>query len=161
MTSYFNKIILCHINGNILLNLRNDISSLKDIHSDYLKGISRIPDNSRRGHKTWRSVTGTLQQIIPGKVPEGDLAICHIPGTCMINHQSPLIGIIPLRGLFITSCRDLIISSLWQPFDLSSIATNKGNKIIIRGTRYAFKTKLIRPAIIDVTTLLQLKSSSL
>ena len=29
-------------------------------------------------------VTGTLQQIIPGKVPEGDLAVCHIPGTCII-----------------------------------------------------------------------------
>ena len=25
-------------------------------------------------------MTGTLQQIIPGKVPEGDPAICHIPG---------------------------------------------------------------------------------
>ena len=47
-------------------------------------------------------MTGTLQQIIPGKVPEGDLAICNIPGTCIINHQNPLRGIIPLRGLFIT-----------------------------------------------------------
>ena len=43
-------------------------------------------------------VTGILQQIIPGKVPEGDLAVCHIPGTCIINHQNPLIGIIPLRN---------------------------------------------------------------
>ena len=25
-------------------------------------------------------MTGTLQQIISGKVPEGDLVICHIPG---------------------------------------------------------------------------------
>ena len=32
----------------------------------------------------------------------------------------PLIGIITLRGLLITSCKDLIIPSLWQPFDLSS-----------------------------------------
>ena len=44
---------------------------------------------------------GTLQQIIPGKVPEWGLALCHIPGTCIVNHQIPLIGIIPLRGLFI------------------------------------------------------------
>ena len=34
-------------------------------------GISHISANSGRGHKTWGSVTGTLQQIVPGKVPEG------------------------------------------------------------------------------------------
>ena len=39
---------------------------------------------------------GTLQQIIPGKVPEGDLSICHIPGTCIINLQNSLMGIIYL-----------------------------------------------------------------
>ena len=52
-----------------------------------LERISHISDSSRRGNKTLGSVTGTLQQIIPGKVPEGDLAICHIPGTCSLNHQ--------------------------------------------------------------------------
>ena len=84
-------------------------------------------------------MTDTLQQIIPGKVPEGGLALCHIPGTCIVNHQIPLIGIIPFRGLFITSCRDLIISSLLQPFDLSSMATRQGHKIIVRGTRFAIE----------------------
>ena len=41
-------------------------------------------------------MTGTLQRIIPGKVPGGGggvwaLSICHIPGTCIINQQNPLI----------------------------------------------------------------------
>ena len=45
-------------------------------------------------------MTGTLQQIIPGKVPEGDLAICYIPGTCIINLQNPFIGIILETMLF-------------------------------------------------------------
>ena len=54
-------------------------------------------------------MTDTLQPIIPGKVPEADLAVCHIPGSCIINHQNPLIGVIPF---FITSCRDIIIPSL-------------------------------------------------
>ena len=53
-----------------------------------------------------------LKEIFPGKVPERDLAVCHIPGTCITNHQNPLIGILPLMGLFITACRDLIIPSL-------------------------------------------------
>ena len=51
----------------------------KDINSDYWKALV-LSLITAGGNKTWGSVTGTLQQIIPGKVPEGDLAKCHIPG---------------------------------------------------------------------------------
>ena len=50
----------------------------------------QVSDNSRRGHKIWGSVTGTHQQIIPGNVPDGGLALCHTPGTCIVNHQIAL-----------------------------------------------------------------------
>ena len=39
-----------------------------------LEGISHICDNSRRGHKTWGSVTGTLQQTIQKSVCRLDTA---------------------------------------------------------------------------------------
>ena len=61
-------------------------SHLKDINSDYWKAYDLSLITAGGGHKTCGSVTGTFQQIIQGKIPKGDLAICHIPGIYIVNH---------------------------------------------------------------------------
>ena len=96
-------------------------AELKDINSDYWKALvlSLITAGGViKLEEVWQAHSSRLFQV---RSLRGV-----IPGTYIVNHQIHLIGIIPLRGLFITSCRDLIIPSLWQPFDLSSIATRQG-----------------------------------
>ena len=60
----------------------------KNPNFDFEKKIGHLKAGGviKRGN-----VTGAPQQTIPGKAPEGDLAICHIhiPGTCIINPQNP------------------------------------------------------------------------
>ena len=65
-----------------LTSFQNLHWSFKDIYFDYWKALRLIPDNSKWGHKTWGSVTSTLQQIIPSKVSEGSLV--HVSHTCEI-----------------------------------------------------------------------------
>ena len=104
------------------------IPPLKGINSDYWKALvlSLITAGGViKFEEVWQAHSSGLFQVRSLR-GGGGLALCHIAGTCIVNHQIPLIGIIPLRGIFITSWRDLIIPSLWQPFDLSSIGTRQG-----------------------------------
>ena len=87
-------------------------SVIKDIYSDYWEALVmslKTAGGVIKVEKVWQAHSSRLFQV---RSLKGDLAVCHTPGMCIINHQNPLIGIIPLRSLFITSCRDLIIPSL-------------------------------------------------
>ena len=126
--------IFCNVKRNKvpLSDLPVPGDKIKDIHSDYWKvlkglvlslitagGVIKL-EEVRQAH------TSRLFQV---RSLRGHLAIYHIPGICIVRHQIPLIGIIPLRGLLITSCRDLIrFPSHFVP---KSFRTYFGNFVLI------------------------------
>ena len=71
--------------------------------------------------EVWQAHSSRLFQV---RFLRGDLAICHTPGMCIINHRNHRYNTLeePLYHLLQRSHKP----SLWQPFDLSSIATRQG-----------------------------------
>ena len=83
------------------MTFRIDVVSLfglKDINTDYWNALvlSLITAGGLiKLEEVWQAHSSGLFQVRSLR----DLAICHIPGTCIVKHQFPLIDIIPLRGL--------------------------------------------------------------